>query len=104
MTILIYLCHFLLKPTDHTAPALYLIDLHRLQIRKKTPPRWIIKDLAQLHYSALNLLTKTDMLRFLLQYFNTKKLTKKQKRLIPPILRKSNQIAAHDRKLRLKKT
>ena len=53
-----YLCHFLLDTSDqyantpvHQRP-LYLIDLHRVQIRKRTPRRWRHKDLAGLYYSA----------------------------------------------------
>ena len=31
-----------------------LIDLHRMQIRKRTPKRWKHKDLSALYYSAIN--------------------------------------------------
>lgn len=65
-----YLCHFLL---DQKAPSneakLYLIDLHRAQIRKKIPLRWIIKDLAGLYFSSKDIgLTKRDWLRFMKEY------------------------------------
>lgn len=68
-----YLCHFLL----HTAPAptadalrLSLIDLHRSQVRPRTPRRWRDKDLAGLYFSALDIgLTQRDLLRFLRTYF-----------------------------------
>jgi len=68
-----YLCHFLL----HLDPAptaecftLSLIDLHRAQIRARTPRRWRDKDLAALHFSALAIgLTTRDYLRFLRIYF-----------------------------------
>ncbi len=69
-----YICHFLL----HLDPApslarfkLSLIDLHRAQLRDKTPRRWRDKDLASLYFSALDIgLTQRDLLRFLRQYFD----------------------------------
>jgi heptose I phosphotransferase len=68
-----YICHFLL----HLDPAptadglrLSLIDLHRAQVRARTPRRWRDKDLASLHFSALDIgLTRRDCLRFLRDYF-----------------------------------
>lgn len=92
-----YLCHFLLKtdelhrcgfrdpdgdhpckplPRDsHGAHAecdtlnLHLIDLHRMQLRRKTPSRWVIKDIAGLYYSAMELpLTQRDLFRFMKEY------------------------------------
>lgn len=66
-----YLCHFLLHlPADSRAPKLSLIDLHRAQVRRRTPRRWRDKDLAALHFSALDIgLTRRDRLRFLRVYF-----------------------------------
>ncbi|MEO8409402.1 MAG: lipopolysaccharide core heptose(I) kinase RfaP [Propionivibrio sp.] len=69
-----YICHFLL----HLDPApsadnlkLSLIDLHRAQVRTRTPRRWRDKDLAGLFFSARNIgLTQRDFLRFLHVYFN----------------------------------
>lgn len=67
-----YLCHFLRgndgKPFQTEDP-LYLIDLHRVQMRKSTPRRWLVKDLAGLFYSAFDLpLTRRDVLCFLSVY------------------------------------
>jgi heptose I phosphotransferase len=66
-----YLCHFHLD-TDTLAaraPRLYLIDLHRAQVRRRTPLRWRIKDLAGLYFSAMDCgLTRRDLLRFLRHY------------------------------------
>ena len=66
-----YICHFLLShPMDELK--LYLIDLHRAQIRKKIPERWLIKDLAALYFSSKEIgLTKRDLLRFIREYRNT---------------------------------
>lgn len=67
-----YLCHFLRAADGRVfqqQDALYLIDLHRAQIRKSTPQRWLIKDLAGLFYSAFDLpLTQRDVLCFLAVY------------------------------------
>ncbi|KPJ67372.1 MAG: hypothetical protein AMJ43_03675 [Coxiella sp. DG_40] len=68
-----YSAHFLLDQStikNLHKPKLYLIDLHRAQIRKKIPERWLIKDLASLYFSALNTnLTQRDIFRFLSSYF-----------------------------------
>jgi len=73
-----YICHFLMKvdscgePIDSDNPLLFLIDLHRMQLRKRTPLRWIIKDIASLYFSTLDLgLTSRDVLRFVRAYKNT---------------------------------
>ncbi len=48
---------------------LSVVDLHRAQIRKKTPRRWIIKDLGGVYFSALEIgLTSRDALRFMKIY------------------------------------
>lgn len=65
-----YICHFLLDKTrGMQAPYLYLIDLHRAQIRSRTPLRWIIKDIAGLYFSAMDLgLTRRDLYAFIKHY------------------------------------
>ncbi len=70
-----YLCHFLLQPgyesnqLSDRASRLFVIDLHRMQLRRRTPPRWKIKDVAGLHYSSMDLgLTRRDKLRFIKLY------------------------------------
>lgn len=71
-----YLCHFLLQCDDGPISAsnldarkLYLMDLHRAQIRHRVPSRWLIKDLGGLYYSALDIsLTRRDVLYFLRIY------------------------------------
>ncbi len=67
-----YLCHFLLRQRDlkNTSLAcIYLIDLHRMQIRRRTPKRWKIKDLGSLYFSAMDIgLTNRDILRFIHHY------------------------------------
>lgn len=64
-----YLCHFLLDLNCLSPLKLYLIDLHRAKIRKKTPLRWIIKDLAALYFSSKHCgLTRRDLLCFIKAY------------------------------------
>lgn len=72
-----YLCHFLLDissvhdDSNSSDPKIFVIDLHRAQIRKKTPSRWIIKDVAGLWFSAMEVgLTRLDILRFMKIYSN----------------------------------
>ena len=50
-----YLCHFCIDPetADQNQPVIYLMDLHRAQIRRKVPLRWRVKDIAGLLYSSL---------------------------------------------------
>lgn len=70
-----YLCHFLLDQsfakhnTISDETRLFLIDLHRAQIRGKTPDRWIVKDLGGLYFSAFDVpLTQRDLFRFMMTY------------------------------------
>jgi len=70
-----YICHFHLDVSagrDRVDPQrfhLYVIDLHRAQIRRRVPVRWIVKDLAGLYFSAMDIgLTRTDCLRFIRTY------------------------------------
>jgi UDP-glucose:(heptosyl)LPS alpha-1,3-glucosyltransferase len=69
-----YLCHFLLDAVfddDHVSDQskLYLIDLHRIQLRRRTPKRWAIKDVSGLYYSSMDIgLSKRDLFRFMKLY------------------------------------
>ena len=72
-----YLCHFLLDESfaeHNTVTAdteLFLIDLHRAQLRHRrpVPKRWLIKDLASLYFSAMDVsLTQRDLIRFMRCY------------------------------------
>ncbi len=70
-----YLCHFLLQRSgdpEKLSPEhsrLFLIDLHRMQIRRRTPVRWAVKDISGLRYSSMDLgLSRHDMYRFLRVY------------------------------------
>lgn len=73
-----YLCHFLLtSPSGETSMdderfQLFLIDLHRAQQRARTPRRWIVKDLAGLLFSAMDVrLSARDLALFMRRYCRT---------------------------------
>ncbi|MEX0700880.1 MAG: lipopolysaccharide core heptose(I) kinase RfaP [Planctomycetales bacterium] len=70
-----YTCHFLIDPrTLETVPSIdsvrmHLIDLHRAHVRRRTPLRWIVKDVSGLFFSCMDVgLSRTDLLRFLRVY------------------------------------
>ena len=72
-----YLCHFHLDLASvdqflsgqMTDIKLHLIDLHRTQLRQKTPRRWRDKDLVGLYFSAMDCgLSQRDLLRFIRCY------------------------------------
>ncbi len=70
-----YICHFLVhvlpgqERMDPGRTGLYLIDLHRMQIRSRTPSRRRIKDLGALYFSSMDIgLTRRDLLRFIREY------------------------------------
>jgi len=69
-----YICHFHVWPeqlavANPVDPKIALIDLHRVQIRRRLPRRWRLKDIAGLYFSAMDAgLTQRDCLRFIRQY------------------------------------
>lgn len=72
----LYLCHFLLDISAGRDAVsadnlrFYVVDLHRAQLRDRVPRRWLVKDVASLYFSALDIgLTRRDVLRFLRSYF-----------------------------------
>ncbi len=61
-----YLCHFLWQEKTQT---LFVIDLHRAQIRKKVPRHYLVKDIAGLLFSALDMpLRRRDVWYFIRIY------------------------------------
>ncbi len=72
-----YLCHFMLELESvaqwrqgGAEPKLYIVDLHRAQLRSKVPKRWQIKDLSSLYFSSFDLgFTRYDYLRFMRDYW-----------------------------------
>lgn len=67
-----YICHFHLQldELDKSQPTLFVIDLHRAQIRKQTPLRWRVKDVGSLLFSAIeeDALSRNDFFRFMAAY------------------------------------
>jgi heptose I phosphotransferase len=64
----LYFGHILVR-TERGARELVLIDLHRAQIWKHIPERWIVKDLGALGFAAADLkLSRTDRARFVMAY------------------------------------
>jgi len=70
-----YVCHLLLDTSVGIAALrpesirFYVVDLHRAQIRRRVPQRWLVKDLASLYYSMMHAgLTRRDLLRFIRVY------------------------------------
>lgn len=63
-----YICHFR-KMNGIADLRLYLMDLHRAQMRAKVPRRWLVRDLGALHFSSMDIgLTMRDRMRFLRAY------------------------------------
>lgn len=68
-----YLAHFLMPESDvkqqNVDGPMYLIDLHRSQVRSTVPRRWQIKDLGGLYFSTARFgMTRRDLLRFVRAY------------------------------------
>ncbi|MCA9041334.1 MAG: hypothetical protein KDA65_13355 [Planctomycetaceae bacterium] len=90
-----YLGHLLLA--KNVAPQkIHVIDLGRVLKRPKLHSRWIVKDLAQLNYSARMLESKYQNL-FLEHYFQQPK-SKCDRGLLNRIERKTAQIARHSQR------
>jgi hypothetical protein len=91
----LYLCHIFCDSRGQFT----LIDLSRVFKPLVFSKKFLVKDLAQLYYSAPgDFFTKTDRLKFLLCYLQKDKLTKQDKILIKKIKSKAKQMARHDKR------
>lgn len=91
-----YLCHFLWNREENR---LYIIDLHRSQIRASVPHRWLLKDIASLYFSSLSQdIPATYFMRFAKVYGQDK-----LKDLLPSISKKVEKIRRHNRSLKEKR-
>jgi heptose I phosphotransferase len=92
-----YLGHLLLPNAAATGETpvdrIYVIDLGRVRQQKPLSKRWIVKDLAQLNYSAREA-SNTDRLRFLREYLGHK-ISRDDRSLIASIAAKTSSIARH---------
>jgi heptose I phosphotransferase len=93
-----YLTH-LLVPGQDDGETLYVIDLGRVRQRRRLARRWIVKDLAQLNYSAAGT-SQAERQRFLEAYLG-RPLEAADRHLIRRIERKTRAIGRHSRKNRL---
>ena len=95
-----YLGHLLLPNSvaagESVADRVYVIDLGRVRKQRLLSTRWIVKDLAQLNYSAGDV-RPTDRLRFLKEYLGHK-ISSSDKKLIARIAAKTASIARHTKK------
>ena len=85
-----YCCHFLIQRAGRPAQFdIRLIDLQRVQRRRWLRRRWIVKDLAQLAYSApRDRVGCKEQVALLHHYFGVRKLRRRDKRLIGAVMRK----------------
>lgn len=95
----LYCCHFFIRESVRGEFAVHLIDLQRVQHRRRFRHRWIVKDLAQLAYSApAERIGATHRLAFIKRYLGIRKLRPADKRLIRQVLAKQDRM---ERKLGL---
>lgn len=88
-----YLVHIRVGAGD----SLFITDLNRADLRKVVPERWIVKDLAALHFSAPSKhVSRTERARFLTAY--TGKHLRESSALIKAINRKAAKMASHTAK------
>jgi len=91
----LYLCHLFaeLDPSGAAPPCFTLIDLARAHRPRWRRLRWIIKDLAQLDFSARQVgATRSDRLRFLVTYLGLEPSSPRVRFYARRILRKSERI------------
>jgi len=90
-----YLYHLLVR-REQPRNGVLVIDLGRARWLPRLGHRWIVKDLAQLNYSALRV-SRSDRLRFLQAYLD-RQWTAGDRRLVRQIDRKTAAIARHSQK------
>jgi heptose I phosphotransferase len=85
----LYCCHFFIKEPSPGRFKVNLIDLQRVEHRHRFRQRWLVKDLAQLAYSApRERISTTQRLAFIKHYLGVRRLRPQDKRLIRAILAK----------------
>lgn len=88
-----YLCHIFYSDDGEFS----LIDLHRCFKPKFSTERFRLKDIAQLYYSSPGrLISKTDRLRFYLQYSGKNTISRRDKLFISKLKAKADKMARHD--------
>lgn len=84
-----YCCHFFIREPKCEQFDVHLIDLQRVERRRWFRRRWVVKDLAQLAYSApRERISSTRRLAFMRCYLGVRRLRPSDKRLIRQIVAK----------------
>ena len=87
----LYCCHFFIKEPVRGRFEVRLIDLQRVQRRRRFRRRWLVKDLAQLAWSApRDRIECTHKMAFIRHYLGVRKLRPADKRLIREVLAKQH--------------
>ncbi len=96
-----YLGHIFIRPEEGDEFTLHLIDLQRVREERRLRKSRLIKDLAQLNFSATGLacLSRSDRMRFLKTYLDKESLGRAERNLIARIEKKTQRISAHTEKL-----
>jgi hypothetical protein len=85
----LYCCHFFIREASRGRFLVNVIDLQRVERRRWLRRRWVVKDLAQLAYSApRERISRTRRLAFMKHYLQTSRLRPEHKRLIRQVLAK----------------
>ena len=85
----LYCCHFFISEPAAAEFKIHLIDLQRVEHRRRRRWRWLVKDLAQLAYSApRDRVSCTDRMAFVKHYLGVAKLRPQDKRLVRQVLAK----------------
>ena len=92
-----YLGHLMQSQTN--PETIYIIDLGRVQQQRQLAQRWVVKDLAQLNFSAASA-SPRERLRFLREYLG-RPLRQSDRKLMSQIESKTQAIARHSRKNKL---
>lgn len=99
----LYLSHLFADLSDPLRPQLCLIDLQRVIRPRWLRTLWLVKDLAALHYSTpAPLVTASDRLHWLKQYWGVPKLDRMQRRIVRRIVARARRIERHDRRRALR--
>jgi heptose I phosphotransferase len=89
----LYCCHFFVKDMTPLPREIRLIDLQRVQRRRWFRRRWMVKDLAQLAWSAPSCCIKiTHKMAFIREYLGVSKLRPADKCLIRSVLAKQRRM------------
>ena len=79
----LYCCHFFIREPERGRFEIRMIDLQRVQHRRRFRRRWLVKDLAQLAWSApWEQIPCTHRVAFMRHYLGVRRLSVRDKRLI----------------------